>query len=67
MRNDNGKDLRNLFEGKEKHRLRLRTLGLPVKYYDLSRFPCNRTIRLRNSTTMAKLLHLVQAYEHMID
>ena len=52
MQNDNDKDLRKLIESIGERRLSLQTLGLPVEHYGLSHFPCNGTIRLRNSTTM---------------
>ena len=52
MRNDNGKDLRNLFEGIEEHRLFANIGSAGGTLRSLSRFPCKRTIRLRNSTTM---------------
>ena len=66
MRNHNSKDLPNLIEGIEGHRLSLQTFGPLVEHYDLplSHFPCNRAIRMENSYDNGKLFHLTRVYKH---
>ena len=63
MRNDSGKDFRNLNEGKEEHRLSLQVWGLPAERYDLllsffiAKGPDIETRRQWHKHTITKCIH----------